>query len=521
MLDAGEKLVQQLEEEKEARHRIEQRFKSIIENNADGILVVDMNGSVRFANKAAESLLDRSPDELLGSDFGFPMAVDRITEIDLIRRNGRTAVAEMHVTKSEWGDNPVYLATLRDITEKKMAVEELKESRERLDLALSNTNTGSWDWNIITGRVVFDVKWAEIAGYSLEELEPAGIQAWIDLCHPEDLEASRRKLEEHFEGRTDLFKCESRIRHKDGSLVWVLDKGRVIEWDHSGKPLRMIGTRTDITERKQAEEEKERLNAQIQQARKNEALGRMAGAVAHHFNNQLSVIMGNLELALEVLQHESSAAGNVTEALNACRHSSNISRQLLSYLGHNRGRDEDMDLSELCRSYMPNLKSIIYGDVRLESELLEPGPVVRANESDIKQVMTGLVLNAWEAIEDPPGRILLRTKLYSGSELAACCYFPEGWEPKEQSYACLEVADTGCGISREHLDKIFDPFFSTKLTGRGLGLAVVLGIVRSRCGGIAVSSEAGQGTVIRVFLPPAKSAAAPCGSLYKEALTDA
>ncbi|MGE4519546.1 MAG: PAS domain S-box protein [Desulfobacteraceae bacterium] len=130
----------------------------------------------------------------------------------------------------------------------------LAEKQERLDLALKGTNAGLWDWYIQSGNAVFDKRWAEIAGYDLSELEPVSIRTWIDLCHPEDLEKSNKALEEHFSGKTDFYESEARMKHKSGEDVWVLDRGRVVEWDKDGRPLRMTGTHIDITQRKKAEE---------------------------------------------------------------------------------------------------------------------------------------------------------------------------------------------------------------------------------------------------------------------------
>ena len=134
---------------------------------------------------------------------------------------------------------------------------ELLESRNRLDLALSGTKAGLWDWEIQTGKVIFNERWAEIIGYSLKELEPISIQTWMDFCHPNDLKQSNEIIKNHFEGKTELYDCEARMKHKNGEWVWVLDRGKVVERDKNNKPIRMIGTHIDITERKQLETLKE------------------------------------------------------------------------------------------------------------------------------------------------------------------------------------------------------------------------------------------------------------------------
>ncbi len=139
-------------------------------------------------------------------------------------------------------------------TEKDKLYEELRKSQERLSLAVEGTQVGLWDWKVQSGEVYFNEQWAIMAGYTLEELEPLSIQTWMSLCHPEDLERSERSLQDHFQGKTPFYQCEVRMRHKDGHWIWVLDQGKVVEWDEQGAPIRMAGTHQDITERKLSEQ---------------------------------------------------------------------------------------------------------------------------------------------------------------------------------------------------------------------------------------------------------------------------
>ena len=129
----------------------------------------------------------------------------------------------------------------------------IRESQEQLDLAIRGTNAGLWDWHVQTGQAVFNRRWAEIIGYSLDELEPISIRTWIDHCHPDDVKISNEELEKHFTGEKPHYTCECRMRHKSGSWIWVSDRGKVVQWDDDGKPLRMVGTHIDITEKKHYE----------------------------------------------------------------------------------------------------------------------------------------------------------------------------------------------------------------------------------------------------------------------------
>lgn len=177
--------------------------------------------------------------------------------VDMVRKDG-TTIHTLITTAALRNDQGVvtgFQGTIRDITDQLEIQRELKVSSERLDLAVKGTNVGLWDWDIPSGEIVIDERWAEITGYTKEELNPMTIQTWERLAHPQDLEKSFQLISEHFAGDLDQYSCEVRIKHKEGHWVWVLDRGRVVEWAQDGKPLRMAGTHLDITERIEAENE--------------------------------------------------------------------------------------------------------------------------------------------------------------------------------------------------------------------------------------------------------------------------
>ncbi len=210
----------------------------------------------------------------------FAEKADRDTLISEIVRNGRIRNYELTLRTKEGSlrqgllsVEPIpiqgvthLLTTMADITETKRAEDALRRSEEQLKLAIEGSGVGLWDWKVQTGEATFNDRWAEICGYTLCELEPVSINTWLRLVHPEDLAESNDLIQEHFSGSSTLYRCEARMRHKDGHWVWVLDRGKVTEWDEDGKPLRMTGTHLDITERKQADEEREKLIDELQKA---------------------------------------------------------------------------------------------------------------------------------------------------------------------------------------------------------------------------------------------------------------
>ena len=251
----------------------------------------------------------------------------------------------------------------------------------------------------------------------------------------------------------------------------------------------------------QAAAEQEKLAAQNRQLQKTESLGRMAGAIAHHFNNQLAAVMGNLELAQNELPPNSEAGECLAAALKSAHKAATMSELMLTYLGQTKSQLEPLDLAEVCQRTLPLLEVSLPKTVVLVTDLPTPGPVISGNRNQIQQVLSNLFTNAWEASGTSPGALQLAVKTVAAAAIPGENRFPIDWQPQATTYACLEVADHDGGIKPADLEKIFDPFFTSKFPGRGLGLPVVLGIVRKHGGVVTVASGLGQGSTFRVFLP--------------------
>ncbi len=251
----------------------------------------------------------------------------------------------------------------------------------------------------------------------------------------------------------------------------------------------------------QAEVEKTELDVQ-NQLRKTKSLGLMAGAIAHHFNNQLQVVMGNLEMVMDIyLPQGINPIDSLTSAMQAARMAADVSGMMLTYLGQAPGNHVSLDLSEVCRQSLPLIQAAAPKSMVLKAHLPTSGPVICANAGQIQQVLAHLAANAWEAVGENQATIGLTVKTVSHANISALNRYPIDWHPLHNIYACLEVSDAGCGIMDKDIENIFDPFFTTKFTGRGLGLPVVLGIAGAHGGGITVESKPGRGSIFRLFLP--------------------
>lgn len=256
-----------------------------------------------------------------------------------------------------------------------------------------------------------------------------------------------------------------------------------------------------ITERKNAEREKARLEAISQQLQKTESLGRMAGAIAHHFNNKLNVVTGYLEYTIASLPHGDTARDNLAIALEEAEKAVEISKMMHTYLGQVVAKMEPLDISEICQKFMPLIEATMPKNTHLKVNVQSPGPVVVVNAVQIQQVLTNMLTNAWEAMEDGQGTIHLTVETVCSTDIPSLGRYPLDWLPSERSYVCLEIKDNGCGIAEKDIKELFSPFFSRKFTGRGLGLPVALGLIKAHDGAITVESSATMGSVFRIFLP--------------------
>lgn len=256
-----------------------------------------------------------------------------------------------------------------------------------------------------------------------------------------------------------------------------------------------------LVERAHADQVRRMLEVKLNQTEKTESLGRMAAAVAHHFNNTLATVVTSLELALEELPVTHTSRDDLTRAREATLGAAKTAELMLAYLGQSAGERETVDLVRFVECSLTEHVSTLPPHVHLVSDPCDAALTISANPGQLSQLLRHLLTNAAEAIGTQCGQIRVTTRALPNSDVGDSYPFPDSPLPPAAVYACLEVSDSGCGMSTETQKRIFDPFFTTKFVGRGLGLSVVLGTVRAHGGRIAVESVAGQGTTVRVLLP--------------------
>ncbi|MGS5088963.1 hybrid sensor histidine kinase/response regulator [Hydrogenophaga sp. A37] len=398
----------------------------------------------------------------------------------------------------------VRVGLLLDITDRKQAEIALRETEALWKIALDGAGDGVWDWNIATGEEYVSPRIKAMYGYAEDELLQHA-QELDSRTHPDDVPQMQADRLAHFEGRTPVYRNEHRIRCKDGSWKWVLSRGTVMARDEQGRPLRMVGTHTDISELKAAEAHQRALEVQLRESQKMEAIGTLAGGVAHDFNNLLAAILGNLVLAREDVGPDHIAQESLTEISHAAIRARQLVQQILAFSRRQTQELHRQPLTPLVEDALRLLRSLLPAGVRLNTRLgATPMPVL-ADATQIQQVLMNLCTNAWQAMGQKPGDITVA--LRETPVDAALALKLGGIDPGV--YVCLSVADNGPGMNTDTQRRIFEPFFTTKAlgSGTGLGLSVVHGIVKAHRGAISVHSVPGEGARFDVYLPLASSAA--------------
>lgn len=495
----------------------EQRFKELFQHAADPIYIADLTGRIVAANDPACQELGYSSDELLAlnirdldavfttqeqlaSHFNSMMeTVTNFFETIHRRKDGSQFPVEISVRLIDYGGQQAVIGVARNISERKRAEDQLKVSEENYRCFSRLTSDYVYKCSR-TGSAPFMVQWIggavrSISGYHEEEIFEMG--CWLPIVHPDDRQTVTANLLRMETG--DFREIEFRITTKQGSVRWISEKNRCEAGPAEGE-LILFGAATDITERKQAEDERKNIEKQLLHAQKLESLGVLAGGIAHDFNNILTAIIGNADLALMRINKASPAVENLHRIEQSAARAADLAKQMLAYSGKGKFVVENLDLNVLLEEMLHMLDVSISKKAILRLNPYTPLPPVEADATQMRQIIMNLVINASEAIGDKSGVIAITT----GCMDCDRGYLKNVWLDEninEGLYVYLEIADTGCGMDKETLPRIFDPFFTTKFTGRGLGMAAVLGIVRGHKGAIKVYSEPNKGTSFKILLP--------------------
>lgn len=485
----------------------ENNYRSIFENASIGMISIDINGKLSQSNGAFSEMLGYSNGELNGKsllDIFLPEDAQLVKECykkfvagetenmqvekKLVANGGRIIWANVHISALKEIDGNVFrfIGQVQNITDRKLAEKKLRKSEERYALIIEGASDGIWDRDLLTGDVYFSPRWKQMLGYKDDEFRN-NIKNLYSIIHPSDIDMVSNEIKKHLNGNTSHYISEFRIRHKDGSYRWVLARGAT-KRDDSGKPVRFAGSHTDITERKLMEEE-------LLKGQRLESIGILAGGIAHDFNNILTGVITNLEVAKDCLLEQENEDEDIIKSLNyaesAAMRAADLTRQLLTF---SKGGAPVMKTVSIGELLVETATFVLRGsNVRRRCHISDDLCNVKIDENQISQVINNLVINAKQAMPDG-GTVTIR---------AENVYIDKGSLPSLNvgKYIKITIKDRGCGISEGNLIKIFDPYFTTKSKGSGLGLATSYTIIKRHSGHIIVESDEGLGTQFQVYLP--------------------
>jgi len=485
-----------------------ERLRKILDNIPVMITMYDSRGRVLLLNNEFERIVGWSKEDAEKIDLMkecFPDSEYRKKVIEHMMstkprwRDFKVRARKGNIIESAWTNvrlsDRSQIGIGVDISELKAMEQALIESRRRFDLLVSRLNDVIWTATA-DGSCIIDVNHAfkNVYGITEDELR-SNPGLWIEMVHPDDRKIAEASHEQLL--KTGWAQTEYRIIRPDGEIRWIRDRKSLI-YDEEGRPVQMGGIANDITEIKKKEAEKEKLQEQFIQAQKMEAVGRLAGGVAHDFNNMLSVILGFTDLAIVKLKPSDNIYTDLLEIRKAGQRSANLTRQLLAFARKQTVAPQVLNLNESVAQMLKMLQRLIGEDIEV---LWKPGAnlwSVKMDLAQVDQILANLAVNARDAIKGV-GKLTIETENVIFDE--TYCLQHHGSILGE--YVMLAMSDNGCGMDKETLIRIFEPFFTTKEMGKGtgLGLATVFGIVKQNDGFINVYSEPGQGTTFKIYIP--------------------
>ncbi len=491
----------------------ESRFRSSFDNANIGMSMIGTDGRLLRVNSEFCRMLGYAGDELVGIPFNEithpedhaigneildktikgEMRTSRF-EKRYLHKDGSTVWARVSASlvRDANGAPLHFITQVQDITESRRVEQALRESEARYRRIVETADEGIWIVDRQHNTTFVNSRMAAMLGYAAEEM--LGRPAHHFMAE-DQLNDHMAKLAERRMGKPGHY--ERRLVRKDGSEVWSLVSVQAI-LDQQGQFDGAFGMFTDITERKRAEEDRARLEEQLQQMRKLESIGRLAGGVAHDMNNLLSPILGYGEMLLEDTSRENPNREPLEEIVKAGERARQLVHQLLAFGRKQTLEFKSVDLNSLLGNFENLLRRTIREDIAIHLALASSLPLIMGDPVQLEQVVMNLAVNAQDAMPDG-GELTIETALADLDESYVAHH--QGVTPG--TYVMLMVSDTGIGMDAEQIEYIFEPFFTTKGgdKGTGLGLATVYGIVKQHRGDIWAYSEPGLGATFKVYLP--------------------
>lgn len=419
-------------------------------------------------------------------------------ETTILNKQGDLIYAEINAGNMIYNGKEAALVLIRDISRQKKAEQALKKSENLHRMLVENVFDGIYLMRN-RGYEYVNPEFCRITGYSFEELTSPDFD-FKNLLPQSSLVQIENRYKARINQKPIPDKYETQLINKDGELVDV-EIGTVVIDDP--QDLYVLGIIRDVSEKKKIQQEQQQFMNKLKDTQKLESLGVLAGGIAHDFNNLLVGILGNADLILKSKIQPEKFMEKVSEIEIAARRAAELSRQMLAYSGKGVFVIQHINLNELIEEIAHLLETSISKKAELNYNFKPSLPYIEGDVTQIRQVIMNLITNASESLEDKEGIITITTGNIECSKDYLQSTLMSNLNPG--NYVFVEVSDTGTGMDQDTLDKIFEPFFSTKFTGRGLGLSAVSGIVRAHEGAIRVYSELGQGTTFKILFPCSKT----------------
>jgi PAS domain S-box-containing protein len=380
--------------------------------------------------------------------------------------------------------------------ERKRAEEALKASEERYRIVTDQTGQLIYDYDLRTERIEWAGAIEAVTGFTQKTFQQVDNERWKKMIHPEDRQRTLQYFND-IKGMSKKYRVEYRFRKKNGHYINIQDEGVFLD-DETGQIVRLLGTMKDITERKRAEQALRESEEQLRQSQKMEAVGRLAGGIAHDLNNLLTGVTGYSDLLANKISENSPFRKYVTEIQKAAQRATSLIGQLLAFSRKQILQLKEVCLNETVERMKDMLRRVTGEDVKLVTSLSPELGKVRADPGQIEQVIMNLAVNARDAMPKG-GQLTIETVNTILDEDSA----PKHPEVKPGPYVLLSVSDTGVGMDKETKRRIFEPFFTTKEVGKGtgLGLSTIYGIVKQSEGTIRIETAPGHGSTFKIYLP--------------------
>lgn len=488
----------------------ERRFRQLFEDSPDAVFVENMQGEVVDANMAAARLQGMARDELIGkhvSDLAPESAREQTInqfkklaqgEMHLVEglrltADGREIPVEVRSTRIDYSGKPALLLHVRDLSERKRAEEALKGSEIRFHSVWENSVDGMRLTDENGTIVAVNEAFCKLVGMPREEL--VGHFFTVTYADSTGLEDKLARYRKRFRERSVERRIHRKLTFRNGRTVELEGANSFVE--SNGQKTLLLGLFRDITEQRRLEE-------QLRHSQKMDAIGQLAGGVAHDFNNILTVIQGHAALMRSSGALSGALAGSAEQICQAAERAAGLTRQLLTFSRRQMMQPRQLDLNQIVSNMTKMLSRILGEDIALQCNYSSDLPLVHADAGMIEQILLNLAVNSRDAMPNG-GQLTVKITVVK-MQHERLREHPEG---RSGEFVCISVADTGSGIDAKILPHIFEPFFTTKSVGKGtgLGLATVYGIIKQHQGWVEVESKTGtgSGTTFHVFIPCLKS----------------